>query len=531
MAKWKRSLSMSIVLMLVISLLAACGSSPKQPEPSNNGNSPNTTNNSNTSNSGNSENKGDTPVTIKVVVNNSNRSFPEGMTPTDNPYINYVKENTGLDFEFNFPPSETYQDTLNIIMASGDLPDLIHTYDSSWVVKYINQKALQPLNDYIDQYGPDLKKLIPEEAWANVTVDGKIYAIPSVTEVKGNELMYVRKDWLDKLKLEVPKTLEDYENVMRAFVEQDPDGNNKKDTIGLIIQEKIFRTAPFFGAHGISVGTAQNYWNEWYVQPDGKLANSVTLPETKQVLQLLNKWFEEGLIDPEFALNKQANMDEKIANGRAGLFSAAWYETRGAILTSMNNDPNAEWIPLEYPIGPDGKVGTGGLGSVQSYSVVPVTSKNAAEVIQYLNFVVGEGYQNLKLGFEGEVWELKDNVVVTNFEEHNKHLYRSTLHQVADVNTLEVRTMRLDSLGLEFNLNDNVRRIEEAAIFSDFLAMPTPAMGKHSASLNKLIEETFTKMVMGTIPIDDFDKFVAEWKASGGDEVTAEVNEWYVNNK
>jgi len=516
---------MTIALILVFSLIAACSN---QSNSSNS--STDTSNSSSPTSTPESNKKDDVPVTLKIVVNNSNRTFPDGLEPNNNPYINYVKEHTGLEFDFNFPPSDTYQDTLNIIMASGDLPDLIHTYDATWVVKYINQKALQPLNEYIDQYGPDLKKLIPEEAWANVTVNGNIYAIPSVTEVKGNELMYVRKDWLDKLELDPPTTLEEYENVMRAFVEQDPDGNNKKDTIGLIIQEKLYRTAPFFGAYGISIGTASKYWNEWYLQ-EGQIVNSVTLPETKQTLELLNKWYGDGLIDSEFALNKQANMDEKIANGAVGLFSAAWYETRGPILTNMNNDPNAQWIPIEYPIGPDGKRGTGGLGSVQSYSVVPVTSNNAAEVIKFLNFVVSEGYQNLKMGFEGEIWEMKDGVVVTNFEEHNKHLYRSTLHQMADVNTLEVRMMRLESLGVEFGLNDNVRRIEEAAIYSDFLAMPTPAMGKHGASLSKLIEETFTKMIMGTIPLDDFEKFVAEWKAQGGDEITAEVNEWYTNNQ
>lgn len=505
MSKVKKTLNVLVVSSLATGLLAGCGAD---------------SNNSGSSSSKNS---------LEIVVNNSNRAFPEGLEPNNNPYINYVKEKTGLDFEFTFPPSDTYQDTLNIIMASGDLPDLIHTYDANWVVKYVNQGALQPLNDYIDKAGADLKKLIPESAWENVTIDGKIYAIPSVTEVQGNELLYVRKDWLNNLGLSEPKTLEEYENVMRAFVEQDPDGNGQADTVGLGVIEKLYRTAPFFGAHGVSVGTGGYYWNEWYAQENGELVNSVTLPETKQTLELLNKWYAEGLIDPEFALSKKANLDEKIANGKIGLFAASWNDTRGAILTSKTNDPKAEWIPLEYPVGPNGEFGTGGTPSVQSYSVVPVKSKKGEDVIKFLNFVVGEGYQNLKLGYEGEIWTTENGVVTTNFEEHNKHIYRSTIHQMADVNTLDVRTMRLESLGVEFNLNDNVRRIEEAAIYSDFLAMPTAAMGKYSATLTTLLEETFTKFVMGAKPLSEFDAFVEEWKSLGGDEITVEVNEWYKN--
>jgi putative aldouronate transport system substrate-binding protein len=512
--------SLTLIIVLIISLIAACSNQPSNNEAGNS--APNNKNSNKVEDSSN-------PVTLDIVVNNSNRDFPEGLEPNDNPYINYVKENTGLEFNFNFPPSDAYQDTLNIIMASGDLPDLIHTYDSTWVVKYINQKALQPLNKVIDQYGSELKRLIPAEAWENVTVDGNIYAIPSVTEVKGNELMYIRKDWLDKLQLDPPQTLEEYENVMRAFVEQDPDENGQDDTLGLIIQEKLERTAPFFGAFGISVGGGGSKWNEWYKQKDNQLVNSVILPETKEALTMLANWYQEGLIDKEFALNKPANMNEKIANGKVGLFSAAWYETRGAMLTNKTNDPKAEWIAIDFPIGPEGEFGTIGLGSVQSYSVVPVTSKNAESVIKFLNFVVGEGYQNLKLGFEDEIWSMDSGQLVTNFEEHNKHLYRSTIHQMADVNTTEVRQKRLDSLGMEFKLIDNIERIEEVAIYSDFLAMPTPAMGKHGASLSMLIEETFTKMVMGTVSIEEFDNFVEAWKEQGGDEITTEVNDWYKN--
>lgn len=68
----------------------------------------------------------------------------------------------------------------------------------------------------------------------------------------------------------------------------------------------------------------------------------------KEALSYLADLYKEKLIDPEWALNKMANVDEKVASGKVGLFSGNWYDTRGPILTNQKNDPNAEWIPLEY---------------------------------------------------------------------------------------------------------------------------------------------------------------------------------------
>lgn len=460
---------------------------------------------------------------IRVVFNNGGRKFPDGMDENNNPYIDYIRENTNLDIELQIPPADGYQDALNVIMASGDLPDLIYSFDASWFESYVKQNALQPLNEWIDKYGADLKKNIPEEAWKTVTLDGKIYAIPSMNAVPGNEIMYVRKDWLDNLGLQPPKTLDEYREVMRAFAEDDPDGDNKKDTYGFIMAEHVSRMAPIVGAFGIQKGM----WTE----RDGKLVNSSILPEMKEALAFVAGLHKDNLLDPEWMLNKEANFNEKIASGQVGLFSAFWYDTRGPILTSKNNDPEAEWIPLEFPTGPEGEQGTLGYGYIAGYNVVPVTSKNPDAVVRMLNFMNGEGYRTLLLGFENEVWSVQDGKIVTDFEKHNEHIYRQTLGESIRPYGAKEERDRLDSLGLEFNLNENIDRIEKVAIRDRYLGVPTPGMGQYSADLTKLEEEYFTKIIVGQLPIDAFDEFVAEWKKRGGDEITEEVNAWYAENK
>lgn len=463
----------------------------------------------------------ETPKTIKVVANNGSRKYPEGMDANNNPYIQYVRDQAKVDVQLITPPADAYLEKLSVMMASGDLPDLMYTNDANWLVNYVNQKALQPLDDVLDKYGTDLKKLIPQEAWDHVTIDGKIYAVPVLNQIPANEIMYVRKDWLNKLGLAEPKTLEEYVQVMKAFVEQDPDGNGKNDTVGLVAMENLQRMGPFLGAFGVQR-------NQWY-EKDGQLVNSSIQPEMREALEFLAGLYNDKLLDQEWALNKQKNLEEKVASGKAGLFSAAWYDTRGPIQTNKQNDPQAEWVPLEYPVGKDGQSGSVGLSIVKGYNVVPATSKNADAAIKMLNFIIGEGQRTLGLGFENEIWAMKDGAFTMDFEEHNKHIYRLTLGElVLPEGFLKEKN---DALGMQFRLNENIDRILENPIKTQFLGTPTPAMGKYGVKLEKMESEVFNKIVMGVAPITDFDKFVDDWKKQGGDEIAKEVNDWYKNSK
>ncbi|MFC3343314.1 extracellular solute-binding protein [Paenibacillus abyssi] len=455
---------------------------------------------------------------ISIVVNSLGMTFPEGLDENNNPYLDYIKQNTQLDIEVILPPSEGYEDKLNMIMASGNYPDLINVINNVWVSNYVKQDALMPLDDLIDRYGPALKEAIPEEAWDKVRFNGSIYAVPSINEVKGVEIMYARKDWLDKLGLQPPQTLEEYYEVIKAFTLNDPDGNGLDDTIGLLMTENLGRSAPFFGAYGVQLGQ----WTE----RDGRLVYSDILPETKEALAYLNTLYEEGLLDPEFPINRNKSLEQKIVSGKVGLYSATWYDTRGPIALNKSRDPNAEWIPLAYPTGPKGHKGVYDRPIVRQYSVIPANSNQAPAVIKFLNFIAGEGQQQLKLGFENEVWQRDNEKIITNFSEHDKHLYRGIYSSLVDVAVPEMVKLRLDSLGEHFQLYNNLQLIEQNLIQNEFTGLPMPAMGKFNHKLTELVD-IFTQIIVGVIPLNEFDHYVEWWRSEGGDEMTREVNEWY----
>jgi putative aldouronate transport system substrate-binding protein len=448
---------------------------------------------------------------IEVVVNNYGRTFPSGMDENKNPYLEYIEENTGIDVTVQVPPAEGYMERLNVLMASNDLPDMIYSPDATWFVNYVNQKALTPLSDIVDKHGKNLKKLIPEEAWAAVTVDDEIYAIPHILQEKGSEIVYVRQDWLDELGLDKPETLDEYVNVLREFKE-------KKNNVGFVMTDALGRISPLLGAHGIQ----RSQW----VERDGELVYSSTTPEMKEALEFLAGLYKEGLLDQEFPSNSLQVLGEKVANDRAGIFTAAWWDTRGPILTNQQNNPDAKWEALEYPVGPNGDSGTAGSALVRGYNAVPVTSDNAVAVVKYLDFIVSEGFRDIFLGFEDDVWSMKDGVATTDFEKHNEHLYRQMYTTVEPLDP-ETTKIRLDSLGLEFKLNDNVTKIAEHAMVSEYQGPPTRASGQYGGQLKSMEDEVFANIIAGNQPIDSFDDFVDRWYKEGGQEWTDEVNEWF----
>ncbi|RJG26614.1 extracellular solute-binding protein [Paenibacillus thiaminolyticus] len=454
---------------------------------------------------------------ITIVMNSLGIRFPEPWTENENPYLSYIEDETGLEVEVIIPPWHRYEDRVGVMMMSSHTPDLISISDPNWVSHYARKQMLAPLDHLIERYAPQLKERIPAEVWEQVSFNGQVYAIPSLNEAKGLEMMYIRKDWLDRLGLAPPETLEETVAVMRAFTTFDPDGNGIRNTYGTSFIEDFGRSSLWFGAFGVQL-------NQW-AERDGKLVYSNILPEMKDALAFMRGLVAEGLIDPLFPIQTQRGLERQVIDGRIGLFTGTWYDTRGVLEKNAECDPQAEWITLPYPQGPGG-AGTYGLPTVRSYQVIPATSPHAVEVLQLLNFISGEGRDTLKFGFEGEVWEWRDGRRVTDMGMHNRDQYRGMYANLADIPESGYVRSRLDSLGLHYHLYDNLRHISPYAMPNAFRSLPTPAMTRYAPLLAKK-NDRLIEIVLGERPLDDFDTYAAEWLAEGGEEMTREANAWF----
>ena len=186
--------------------------------------------------------------------------------------------------------------------------------------------------------------------------DGKVYTVPFLhAPIMESGVMVIRQDWLDKLNLKAPTTIDEFHAVLQAFTTKDPDGNGKNDTFGMNGNGR-YHFNYVFGAYGLMPKT--------YYEKSGKVTYSSTSDAYKAALKTLQTWFKEGLIDPETFTDDRTKQREKWAAGKFGILpdNAFWMSSiRGASSVRamvVAKNPNAKVEPFAAIKGPDGKSGS-----------------------------------------------------------------------------------------------------------------------------------------------------------------------------
>lgn len=235
-----------------------------------------------------------------------------------------VEAKTGIHADFTKVPGSEWQTKLNLMFAS-DYPDIIMRGNGAdFVETYgVDQELLIPLDDYIPQYMPNYAARLaadPELADIMRSSDGKTYyigwLIPQNINVESH--LFINKAWLDNLGLEMPKTLSEYETVLRAFKEQDANGNGD-------LNDEI----PFTGSFNSGVDGMTHLLSFWGVPyntnfisigDDGKVTSPLLADGLRDALGTLNQWYQEGLIDVEAVAQDSNALEAKVNAGNSGSF-------------------------------------------------------------------------------------------------------------------------------------------------------------------------------------------------------------------
>ncbi|MDQ0914847.1 extracellular solute-binding protein [Paenibacillus sp. V4I5] len=472
------------------------------------------------------------PVKLKVGIGTEGLQYIEG-SPNINEeeYTKKLREISKTDVTLELIPHREFDQKLTLLFAGGELPDLLQTHgiNKPEVAPAIDTGVIIPLNELIDKYGPNLKKHISKEAWdfASVSKDGKIYGIPTVNATPNGSVMMIRKDWLDKLGLNVPKTVDEYIDMMRAFRDKDPNGNGKKDEIPFSGREKLAFTEAFFGAYDAIP-------SDWKLE-NGQLIPNLIRPQMKQALATYRKLYEEKLLDNEVFVQKAPVWDAKIkAQGLVGVWTHAprLADKWSAEIKTGTASALLEIIPA--PVGPDGKGGHSIGSSVGSNVwVIPKTTKNPENAIKFLDWFYSDDAQKfLTYGLEGKDHTVEDGKIKYKYPEKQEDIYREEMHltwlrMVGPLHLTDAEFMKNRPAG-----DRVIKGIEVASKEgrkNDALGMPSlptlqsrPELGRDGLWL-----ETAAKIMTGKEPVDSFDKFVEDWKKRGGDQVIKEATDWY----
>src|SRR5260221_13928872 len=328
-----------------------------------------------------------------------------------------IEKRTGVHIDFQHISDAGAQNTeqFNLLIASGQYPDMI---EWDWLNaaggpnKYIKDGVIIKLNDLVDKNAPNLKKILDANpAWRKevVTDDGSLYCFPFLRgdiALKVFQGPIIRKDWLDKVGMPVPTTIDEWHAMLLAFKTKDPNG--KGDEVPFTsslygIPLEGFRLAhAFIGAWGIAM--------EWY-QENGVVKFGMMQPEFKEFLTVMAQWYKEGLYDVDFPTMNQKLEDAKATGNQLGSFIQ---NTGGGIGKYMglmkSKDPNFKLVAQPYPVLKSGdKRILGRRDTTYPGPGLAISSacKNPDDAVKWADFAYSdEGHMLFNFGVEGDTYTL-----------------------------------------------------------------------------------------------------------------------------
>jgi putative aldouronate transport system substrate-binding protein len=414
--------------------------------------------------------------------------------------------NTDLNLTV-YASQDDYKNQLNVRMASANFPDLF-AVDRQQMKQFSEQGLLLDLTSYMDKLKP-VKDFIGEDSLKKGMMNGKIFAIAKTPTVP-YDTYFIRKDWLDKLGLQVPKTTDELLEAAKAFAEKDPDGNGKKDTFG-ITGGKLAAFNTIFGAYG--VGYSDNM-PSLYVK-DNKLINALYDPNMKEALGFIKKLTDAGAVDPELLANSGLQHQQKAIKGQAGIIYIDWPNmTKDQFVEQIKAvNANANWVQMDAVKGPGGQTASSwDIGKTAGLYAIPKALEKNPEKLQkvfdLLNYVSGkEGSPLVQYGVKGKHYNLEGTKVVAT-DLMGKEGGYFWLYQFTGRPEMEYLQVKFAKQTPFIEFANKQPRIQALNGFTDFPS------GYNAADAGRYIEEELAKFIYGKRPLTEYDSFLKTLETS-----------------
>jgi putative aldouronate transport system substrate-binding protein len=539
--------------------------------------------------------KYDQPVRMSVGrLSNAGGQFAPGQNSENNGYNSLLKEALNIEIDvrngFDVIPAD-YDNILALRAASNNLPDTFviqHNSAGSRSISIFKQlvegNKLADLTDiYRNAVGGETKKALDAidtaEILQNMTVNGRLYGVTNEMERYNTALLWIRKDWLDKSGLSVPRTLDDVKNVALEFVRQRPGG--QANTIGIALNPSSdggmfgqwMGILPVFNAVG-------SYPDIWIRDSAGQVAWGAIQPETRTALGILVDWYQSGALDRSMVTMKNGDevRDTYIATNACGMIFNAWWDPwvqwNGYAGASVENNQGLEWIPVMAPFNAAGRFEPKNESIQAGGQVVSASYRNPEAVVKAINLFDeveifrNPTYEALRQRFIAPLYGITDLRTNSPF---GFRLYQPQIRTIA-ANAIKdykasgrlVLDPRIDEGSVDYikgaynwatnNTMPNWYRTrsdpdtymwqyvghfahdvvgnmyadtERAGTYREkvpaFIGV-TDSDAEYGAMLKDLRDTAFLQIITGQRPLSYFDEFVAQWRRLGGDIITREVN-------
>ena len=466
-------------------------------------------------------------ITISLFLQDS---ADQAISP-DLPIIKEITERTGVHFDFIAAPNTEaqFREKFNVTVASGELPDVMVSTFRDDMIKVAEEGSFAALDDYLTpEIAPNLYAILdenPEYVRSLRAADGKIYFLPFIGAVKTLKTWMIRQDWLDKLGLEVPVTLDDWYNVLKAFKDGDPNGNGIADEIPFTTRHTQAGILAFMEAYGISGFEA----NEQFFIEDDTIKYAYIDDRCKEALTFMNKLYSEGLIDQEYATNDTNVWLSRITNEVSGACQdtvARAYSLGQAINQAGNED--AKFVVVAPPQGPDGtQMTTSQMQAIRGYTAISADSEYIEEIVKMFDYFFSEEGSLLNnWGIEGLTYEMVDGKpqytdMIANDEQGRSILSMLNVYghrEWAYQQDIGYEDALLDPDYVVYR-NEMEQYIRPTLPALSFTEDERDLINSKYTEIQTYKDEMCSRFITGKESLDNFDTFVETIKSMGIEEV------------
>lgn len=455
----------------------------------------------------------------------------------ETPLAKELTKKTGIEVEYIHPPQGQTKESFNLLIASGELPDIIrYNWFEQGAQKMINNKIILDLTEDIEKNAPNLKKLLSENPdWdKQVKTDGGSYYTFPFFRGDKSLLSYtgpiIRKDWLDDLGMEIPETIDEWEKMLTAFKEE------KGADVPLSLTVNYFDHGFLAGAFGI--------YGDFYVD-GGEVKYGAMEDGYLDFLTLLNKWYKAGLLDKNLASVDSKMLDTYMMNNRMGATVGLVGGNLGKWTTAMKgNDDKFSIVAAPYPVmnkgdEPEMAKCDWDANPVSGYAISAKT-KNRGLAVKFLDYGYGEeGSMLLNFGIEGDSYEMVDgqpkftqkmmdilNGVNTEMTSHFYSMGTYSGPLVQDKRLVE-QTLIYDTQKDAYNIWSVPKAFEHKMPPVQYSDEESEIRSSIMTDLTTYKEEMVMAFITGSRPLSEFDAFREQLRAIGVEDVLKVENAAY----
>ncbi|QIK73182.1 extracellular solute-binding protein [Propioniciclava coleopterorum] len=464
------------------------------------------------------------PITWMAGLHTANTPDPNG------PIMAKLEELTGTQFDMQWYPDASKEEKVNAALASGSMADIVSLsmINSTSVRGAMTSGVFWEVEEYLKDY-PNLSK-IPAATIESGKIDGKLYGVPFVKPGARYGVL-VRQDWLDKLGLEAPHTIEELGKVAEAFTTQDPDGNGKNDTVGFYDRQESFLVgfrslAGYFGAG-----------QRFQVTPDEKVVPAFASDEFKQAMEWYRGMFTKGAVNQEFITVQKKNQQDGLARGKGGIAVTGLFEAKNYLSLAQSADPNT---PMKWALINDitfedvpRRILTDTNGGMGGWMAIPKSEvKTEAELKIVLNFLdklsSEDGFKLMTNGIEGTHYTVDGSGVVKISDqalwEQQVQPYGSSRPN-ENVMTFKSAAPYVDEA------NELMKDNEQYVVTDPSLSLTSPTADAQWSMIEQKANDAYNRYMSGQLDMAGYEAAIKALDGQGLSEIVKEYTEAYAKAK